>query len=229
MMLLFLQFDREFFTGRLTEKDKNHNETAESTSSLFHLMEKWLERLPLTNSPNFNFWEKYRIAVEQMLNQDEATLTKNLASLGEREKQIQILNLENTKKTFASLFDEKSHQELINDKKRRLSQPALLNALFILLYRHEPYLTQPFEILNNLMVIDENFTHWRYKHALLAQRMLGNKIGTGGSSGHTYLKNAADNNKIYLDLFNLSTYIIARSYLPALPQDVKAALNFQKI
>lgn len=221
--------DREFFTGRLTEKDKAHIETAESTHSLFNLMEKWLERLPLTNSSGFNFWEQYRTAVDRMLNQDEETLTKNLASLGEREKQIQVLNLENTKKTFASLFDQQAHQELVNEKKRRLSQPALLNALFILLYRHEPYLTQPFEILNNLMVIDENFTHWRYKHALLAQRMLGTKIGTGGSSGHTYLKNAADNNKIYLDLFNLSTYIIARSYLPTLPENVKAALNFKKI
>lgn len=221
--------DREFFTGRLNLKDKNQIENVESTPSLFNLLETWLERLPLTHQKNFNFWEQYREAIIKMLKQDEETLHQNLAHLDERAKTIQLQNLENTKLTFNSLFDKKLHEEMVISKKRRLSQPALLNALFILLYRHEPYLTQPFEILNNLMVIDENFTHWRYKHALLAQRMLGNKIGTGGSSGHVYLKNAADNNKIYLDLFNLSTYIIARSYLPTLPDNIKSALNFQKI
>ncbi len=219
--------DREFFTGRLNTSDKNKIETTENEKSLFHLLESWLERLPLTDHKNFNFWNKYQDAVEKMLNQDEMTLKNNLASLTEKEKNIQLTNLENTRLTFNSLFDEKSHRELVSTKKRRLSQKALLNALFILLYRHEPYLTLPFEILNNLMTIDENFTHWRYRHALLAQRMLGNKIGTGGSSGHNYLKNAADNNKIFLDLFNLSTYVIARSYLPTLPAELKAALNFK--
>ena len=221
--------DREFFTGRLNNIDKDQIEKVEAQSSLFNLLEKWLERLPLTNQKNFNFWDQYKEAIHKMLKQDEETLQKNLAHLDEKSKTIQLQNLENTKLTFNSLFDQNLHNELIKEKKRRLSQPALLNALFILLYRNEPYLTQPFEILNNLMIIDENFTHWRYKHALLAQRMLGNKIGTGGSSGHVYLKNAADNNKIYLDLFNLSTYIIARSYLPTLPENIKTALNFQKI
>ncbi len=221
--------DREFFTGRLSIKDREHIEKVESTPSLFALIEIWLERLPLTNFEGFNFWSEYRTSVEKMLAGDEETLKQNLASLSEKEKNMQMMNLQNTRATFETLFDEKKHLVFVQDKKRRLSQKSLLNALFILLYRNEPLLNQPFEILNNLMTIDENFTHWRYRHALLAQRMLGNKIGTGGSSGHLYLKNAADNNKIYLDLFNLSTFIIARSYLPELPANVKEILNFKKI
>jgi tryptophan 2,3-dioxygenase len=109
---------------------------------------------------------------------------------------------------------------------RKLSRKATLNALFILLYRDEPMLALPFQMMSLMMDIDENFTTWRYRHALLAQRMLGTKIGTGGSSGHTYLKRAADNNRVFVDLFNLSTYLIPRSRLPAIPSTIKRQLNF---
>ena len=76
------------------------------------------------------------------------------------------------------------------------------------------------------MDIDENFTTWRHRHAILAQRMLGKKIGTGGSSGHNYLKMAAENNRVYEDLFNLSTFLISRKELPILPKELKQDLNF---
>jgi tryptophan 2,3-dioxygenase len=77
-----------------------------------------------------------------------------------------------------------------------------------------------------MMDIDENFTSWRYRHALMVQRMLGTKIGTGGSSGHQYLKRAADNNRVFVDLFNLSTYLIPRSRRPQIPDDIRKQLNF---
>jgi tryptophan 2,3-dioxygenase len=77
-----------------------------------------------------------------------------------------------------------------------------------------------------MMDLDENLTTWRYRHALMAQRMLGSKIGTGGSSGHQYLKRAADNNRVFIDLFNLSTYLIPRSRRPNIPDEIKKQLNF---
>ena len=115
---------------------------------------------------------------------------------------------------------------LVESGGRKLSRKAILNALFILLYREEPMLAMPVQMINLLMDIDENFTTWRYRHALLAQRMLGTKIGTGGSSGHQYLKRAADNNRVFVDLFNLSTYLIPRSRLPKIPTEIKKQLNF---
>ena len=135
-------------------------------------------------------------------------------------------NLTVTRSTFKSLFDETAHNELVQNKQRKLSQKAILNALFIMLYRDESMLALPFQVLTSMMDIDENFTTWRYRHALLAQRMLGTKIGTGGSSGHQYLKRAADNNRVFIDLFNLSTFLIPRSRLPKIPSDIKKQLNF---
>ncbi len=218
--------DKEFFLGRLTQKDRDLLIALESETSLLDLIHEWLERMPYSNQNQFNFWEKYREKINLMLKDDEETILKNSAGLLPENIQGQLENLKVTRNTFDSLFEIDLHSELIQQKKRKFSQKAILNALFILLYRDEPMMTLPQKTLSLLMDIDENFTTWRYRHALLAQRMLGTKIGTGGSSGHQYLKKAADNNRTFMDLFNLSTYLIPRSALPELPSEVRKKLNF---
>ncbi len=110
--------------------------------------------------------------------------------------------------------------------KKRLSHKATKAALFILLYRDFPALQLPHKILSLLIDIDEGFTNWRQRHALMAQRMIGTKIGTGGSSGHRYLRAAAEKHKIYSDLLDLSTYLLPRSALPCLPDVVTKKLRF---
>lgn len=218
--------DREYFLGRLNEKDRERLLQLENSPSLLKLLENWLERTPFTISGEFNFWNEYQKSVNKILDQDEATIKSNLANLSEKEIVMQLENLKITRETFESLFDEEAHQKIVSAGGRKLSRTAILNALFILLYREEPMLTMPFQMLNLMMDIDENFTSWRYRHALMAQRMLGTKIGTGGSSGHQYLKRAADTNRVFVDLFNLSTYLIPRSCLPEIPTEVKKQLNF---
>ena len=218
--------DREFFLGRLNEKDRARLSSLENTPSLLRLLEKWLERTPFTNKENFNFWTEYQNSIQKILADDEATIQANVAHLSDKDKAMQLENLRITKETFANLFNEEAHNKIVAEGGRKLSQKAILNALFIMLYRDEPMLTMPHQMMTIMMDIDENFTTWRYRHALLAQRMLGTKIGTGGSSGHTYLKKAADNNRVFVDLFNLSTYLIPRSRLPKIPAEIKKQLNF---
>ncbi len=218
--------DREFFMGRLNDKDKTKLQAVENSPTLINTLEKWLERVPFTVMDNFDFWSEYKKAIDSVLSDDKETILSNSASLSEKQRNIQLENLELTQDTFLSLFDEKKHNELVASNQRKLSQKAMLNALFILLYRHESMLSLPFQMLTSLMDIDENFTTWRYRHALLAQRMLGTKIGTGGSSGHQYLKRAADNNRVFIDLFNLSTFLLPKSRLPKLPEKIIKRLNF---
>lgn len=221
-----MDVDREFFMGRLSEVDRAHLTKVENSPTILRTLESWLERLPYTNTTEFNFWGEYQKSIDGILSDDHATIENNSAHLSDRQKHIQLENLKITRGTFDSLFNEAKHQELVDANQRKLSQKAILNALFILLYRHESMLTLPFHLITALMDIDENFTTWRYRHALLAQRMLGTKIGTGGSSGHQYLKRAADNNRVFLDLFNLSTFLIPNSRLPKIPSVVRKKLSF---
>ncbi len=218
--------DREFFLGRLTEKDRDRLISLEKAPSLLKSVEAWLERMPFTNTAGYNFWDEYKKTIHQILEEDRQTIEMNLAHLSDQEKAGQLENLRATQENFLTLFDKDQHEKIVDLGKRRLSQKAMLNALFIALYRDEPILTMPYQMFSLMMDIEQNFTTWRYRHALLAQRMLGNKIGTGGSSGHAYLKKAADNNRVFLDLFNLSTFLIPRSQLPVIPADVRKHLNF---
>jgi len=56
--------------------------------------------------------------------------------------------------------------------------------------------------------------------------MLGTRIGTGGSSGHDYLKKTTERNRVFSDFFNLSSYLIPRSELPELPVSIRRQLGF---
>jgi tryptophan 2,3-dioxygenase len=60
----------------------------------------------------------------------------------------------------------------------------------------------------------------------MVEKMLGLKIGTGGSSGQGYLKQTVDKHKLFTDLANISTLMISRSYLPDLPKNIKDKLSF---
>jgi len=160
-----------------------------------------------------------------MLEKDKKIIEEN-ETLNEEQKISQLANLEITTKTFEALLDEETHNKKVEEGKKKLSHKATQAALFVLLYRHEPIFNQPFRLLNGLMTLDSNFTTWRYRHAQLAKRMLGTKIGTGGSSGHKYLKATADRNKVFEDFNDLSTFLIPRSALPKLPIELKKKLNF---
>jgi tryptophan 2,3-dioxygenase len=108
-----------------------------------------------------------------------------------------------------------------------MSRAAVQAALFIVVYRDRPVLQQPFRLLAALMNVDELLTLWRYRHALMVQRMIGVKIGTGGSAGHDYLRDTAARHRIFSDLFRLSTYLIPRSRLPKLPREVEDAMGYK--
>ena len=217
--------DREYFLGRLSEEDRERVMKTESEVSLIDAVNDWLERLPFTDAEGFQFWRAYKDAVDNMISEDEE-IVRNNKLLTQEQIDANVANLELSRANFNSLFDEDIHNEIRESGKRRLSHKATLNALFVLSYRDEAILSQPFQILTSLMNIDENFSRWRYRHALMAQRMLGVKVGTGGSSGHNYLKSTVKQNKVFVDLFNLSTFLIPSSKLPELPKKVLSSMNF---
>ncbi len=62
--------------------------------------------------------------------------------------------------------------------------PAVQESL-IEIYRHDPGAWQVCELLVDL---DEGLREWRYRHAVMVERTIGNKHGTGGSDGAAYLR-----------------------------------------
>jgi tryptophan 2,3-dioxygenase len=210
---------------RLADRDRDYLEQIARETSLFECIDAWLARTPFLAFEGFNFWESYRQAVTTMLETDRRSILGNpLLASGEKAQQLAGLN--DAQHTFDALFEPDGFQALRDQGLFRLCQGSVLSALFINLYRDEPILHLPFRLLTHLMDIDEQLTAWRSGHALMTQRMLGTKIGTGGTSGHEYLRRTVDKKRIFVDLYNLSTFLIPRSALPVLPPRLKQSLGF---
>jgi len=219
-----MEIEKQFFTSRLTAEDRATLEVAEKNISVFELLEIWLSRMPFSDFDGFDFWGEYAVAVDKMLTSDYEIISTN-ASLSEQVRKMELKNLEMTRETFSTLLDAHKYAEWKAQGKVKLSQKAMLSAVFIFLYRDYPALQMPFKILNSLAEVDEKFTTWRFRHAIMVQRILGTKIGTGGSSGHEYLKSTTERNRVFLDIFNLATFLIPKSMTPELPVYIKDQLD----
>lgn len=220
-----IDFDQQQFYTRLNNEDRVFLQALESKTSLFELVEAWLERMPVLEFGEFKFWESYKQATDKMLENDRDIIETN-PTLSSQEKEKELSDLSGTAASFEALFDEQQYRQVQEQGKFRLSQKALLSALFIQQYSEEPLFHLPHQLITLLTEIDENLTLWRYRHAMMVQRMLGTKIGTGGSSGHTYLKRTTESNRIFTDFFSMATFLLPKSALPELPTAVKQSLDF---
>ena len=193
--------------------------------TLFDFIQDWLERMPFLKFKGFDFLKQYDKAVKQMLEKEQVAI-KASEYLTDKEKEMRTAMLGSTNTYFDLVLNEEKHNNLSQQGEVRLSYKATLSALFINLFRDEPILHSPFKLLTCLVDIDNALTTWRYRHAQMVLRMLGRKVGTGGSSGHGYLSSTAEKHAIFTDFHNISTLLIPRSALPILPEDIKKQLSF---
>jgi tryptophan 2,3-dioxygenase len=204
---------KEYYTSQLREEHTRIIKKAEQQKNLLQLVNGWLERMPFFNEKNnwegflthtdaeniHPFWAEYRYRYEHSLSEAEQA---NLPA-----------------------FDDTFINEHSADE-RNLSGAAARSALFIMIYRRYPMLQLPFQLLNALLEIDEQLSSWRYRHMNMVHRMIGTRIGTGGSSGKDYLKAAADKHYIYRDIARLNSFLIEARKLPLLTPHMEKRLGF---
>ena len=213
------------YTSVLVGEHVDQLEASEQEPSLSDHTERWLERTPFLSFGGFDFWSAYRDTVSAMLSAERRTIAEH-PNLDEPERGAQLAAFAETEADFETLFDRERYEDLRAKGKRRFSQRAFLAALLVSLYRDAPIFQLPYQFLTALIDIDEGFTAWRQRHALLAHRMIGGKTGTGGTSGHAYLDAAARRHRVFQDLFELPTFFVPRSRLPELPAEVARQMDF---
>lgn len=77
-------------------------------------------------------------------------------------------------------------RELLERDVTRPPEPsAELQRLLIHIYRTNPMVTQ---FCERLVDLDEGLQEWRYRHVKMVERTIGEKRGTGGTTGVRYLK-----------------------------------------
>lgn len=221
-----LKFNEQPFYKALPEHQQQEILKVIAQPSLFDCVEKWLERTPFVESNTFSFWKEYRKAVLELLSDDKNVVLANPRLTAEG-KQRSTAMLDGAIKMAEQFFAAADYEKLRAEGQFRLSYKAVHAALFIQIYRDRPALQLPFRLINTLMDIDEKMTEWRYKHALMVQRMLGRKIGTGGSAGADYLKAATEKHAVFRDFSALASFLIPRSRTPALPKELEAQMDFR--
>jgi tryptophan 2,3-dioxygenase len=214
------------YTDRFRAEHRGPVESAEEEPSLRVLVDRWLARTPFLELGEFRFWEAYQEAVMAMLARERAMVEADEMT-DEAHRTALLAANEATVASFDALFREGGDADEAPADEPRLSRKALQAALLINLYRDEPILHLPFHLLTLLMDVDEGFTTWRYRHALMVQRMIGGKRGTGGSTGTEYLRRTAEEHRVFSDLFDLSTFFIPRSALPELPEEIRKTMSFR--
>lgn len=217
---------------------------SESEPSLFKLIERWLERTPGLEPDGFDFSAKYELAVNGMLDSERniideyrrdvearlktGTISEEVAEKAYARLKAMLDDVEKKKLHYKPILDqEEFYRHNYAGNLCRFSHKAMQGALMISLYRDEPRFNQPHQLLVTLMDIDSLLTKWRQNHAQMVLRMIGSDtLGTGGSSGYQYLRATLQKRyNIFLDLFNLSTYLIPNERIPELSPGMRRRLS----
>jgi tryptophan 2,3-dioxygenase len=195
---------------------------AEKTTTLLQLVEHWLVRMPFFEESFWQGWEDSSEADAPVEPSDKTDVAQ--PSFWNRYRKLYEASLSDRdeKEDLLGKFDETFFKTGAGD----FSPASLRAALFIMLYRDEPLFRLPFALLNTLIEIDEQLGNFRYRHLQMVRRMIGTRIGTGGSSGEQYLQGAVNKNYIFRELAGVITYLIERRNLPQLPKRLHEALRF---
>lgn len=85
------------------------------------------------------------------------------------------------------------------------SNPGVLD-VFKTIYTHPKEYWDAYEMAEKLVDIEEMFAQWRYRHMKVVERVIGFKIGTGGSSGVPFLRKMIDH-RFFPELWEVRTHL----------------------
>jgi tryptophan 2,3-dioxygenase len=192
--------EKNHYLSQLREAEISTIHQAESQKTLLELLNTWLQRMPFLKENDF--WTGYRKLY--------------LESLAEGEKELASL--------FDTVFSDENRSK--DPANRSLSPAACRAGLFIMIYPGYPILQLPYRLLVALLEMDEQLSTWRYRHMHMVQRTIGTRVGTGGSSGRSYLQGTVEKHSIYREIAQLTSFLIERKKLPRLDRQMERRLGF---
>ncbi len=195
--------------GSLSESDSQDVSRMEGESTLKGLIIEWLERMPFFDE---DYWTEYVSTSDAKANKFWSDYRKAYQT-----------SLSNSESDRLAEFD----KVFFSEGRGEVSPEAMQSILFITLYRDLPIFQMPFELLNTLSEIDELLSNWRYRHFMMVRRMIGLRVGTGGTSGAGYLEGTLSQHYAFREITEVATFLIERSKLPQLPRALREKVSFQ--
>lgn len=97
-------------------------------------------------------------------------------------------------------------------KRRRRDVRAA--AVFLESYRELPRLAWAREVVDSVIEMEQAMILWRQRHARMVERVIGRRVGTGGSAGVDYLDETALKYRIFVDLWGVRALLLRAPILP---------------
>jgi tryptophan 2,3-dioxygenase len=201
--------------GRLAiAKIDQAEQEAREGRHLLGALEAWLWRTPIDGShPGEegdeevvqSFLRRYIAAVREM----NAAQAERLAATG-------VAGAEEARARYSAAAEgaqrylEAADVEEAERPRRRRIRAGLL---YIESYRDLPLLAWPRLLVDTVVELEEQMVLFRQRHARMVERIIGRRIGTGGSSGVDYLDRTTQL-RIFVDLWTVRTLLLPRDALP---------------
>ena len=178
-----------------------------NSPSLCDLLDNWLSRTPINGSLSTDLTDEKVITeyveshLEAMSKHSEIVI-EHFLSIGHGDESSIRPRMEKSISGARSF--------LIQDGKVNRSRAGLL---FIESYRDLPLLSWPRSLIDSFVELEQSLLLFRNSHARMVERMIGRRMGTGGSSGVDYL-DATLKYRIFVDLWTVRTILVRRDLLP---------------
>jgi len=185
--------------------------------TVFSVVVEWLTRTPINGStpddPNdaqvvTEFLHAYLARMEA---HHEVALARLLETL-------EVQDPTAMRERFATNQDRARAFVMAEDvvpKRAEKVRRARAGALFIESYRELPLLSWPRLLLDLIVDLEEQFVLFRHRHVRMVERIIGRRVGTGGSGGVEYLEKTLSY-RIFGDLWAIRAILLPNERLPAL-------------
>ena len=200
-----MDFEGVPYESKLTDEERARLEQRRGEMTLKDALYDWLERTPIERFfPGFA--EAFTLAFGEYADEQAAFQDAN-PNLAPSQRRAARASFEAQKKALhAWLFG--------GDEKQNKAHQAFL---FLATYRETPLLRWPSQLVDTLVEFEQAFRIFRFRHARMVERMIGLRVGSGGSLGVRYLDRTTLKYKIFGDLLEARSYLLSPERVPALP------------
>lgn len=181
-----------------------------NVNNINHLVNRLLATL---NVPA-DFVETYQSSAQSVMVQQQQMIAKADTSDPKIQRLIQAY-VGNLKQMLDDPVGWCEGLHVKTEKERAEFKKAVVSCLFVYMYRHEPEYAVLASVLEQLIAVEESLLVWRSRHLHMAERMIGRRTGTGGSSGVGYL-DVTRRYRIFHALWLVRKLTIRSSALPPL-------------
>jgi tryptophan 2,3-dioxygenase len=188
-------------------------------------MHTWLQRTPIFGSSPDS--ENDVEMVDQFLYEYAEAVGKHHQAQAKRLLETSLSKAEDVHAKYAGntkVAEEYLFALDIPEERRPYVKRYRAGLLFIESYRELPLLAWPRLLIDALVEVDSQLVMFRHRHARMVERIIGRRIGTGGSSGVNYLDETTKI-RVFHDLWTARTVLLPKHLRPKLRNEAFYTFN----